>query len=127
VCPPSTEPPGSASAFAKVTRPRSGVNLKGRAVGAKGGLRGVGRESFWHTSARSTLGVVVVVEQPERSSIIQKPQQWELAGGKLRIARPSQTEAVVELCACTGELMERFSFSDQMLLEEQLARPDRQC
>jgi hypothetical protein len=58
------------------------------------------------------------VEQPERSSIIQKPQQWELAGGKLRIARPSQTEAVVELCACTGELMERFSSRDQTVLDD---------
>ncbi len=53
-----------------------------------------------------------------RASIIETLQQWELGGGKFRIARLSQTEAVVELCTCTGEPMEWFSSSDQMVLED---------
>jgi hypothetical protein len=57
-----------------------------------------------------------------RSSISEKLQQWELAGGKVRIARRSQTEAVVELCTCTGELMERFACSDQTMLEHLSSR-----
>jgi hypothetical protein len=50
-------------------------------------------------------------------SIIEKLLQWELAGGTVRIARLSQTEAEFELCSCTGELMERFSSSDPTVLQ----------
>jgi hypothetical protein len=60
----------------------------------------------------------VSVEQPVQPSIIETLRQWELAGGKVRIARLSQTEAVVELCTCTGELMERFSSRDQTVLDD---------
>jgi hypothetical protein len=58
------------------------------------------------------------VDHPERSSMGEKLAQWELAGGKVRITRLSQTEAVVELCTCTGELMERCSSTDQALVDD---------
>jgi hypothetical protein len=64
----------------------------------------------------------VVVEEPVRSSISEKLRQWELAGGNVCIARLSQTEAVVELCTCTGELMERFSSGDQTVLDDLSSR-----
>ena len=59
-----------------------------------------------------------------RSSITERLQLWETAGGTVRIARLSQAEALVELCTCTGELMERFASSDPVLLE-QLSVQDR--
>lgn len=64
----------------------------------------------------------MVVEEPVRSSISEKLRQWELAGGNVCIARLSQTEAVVELCTCTGELMERFSSGDQTVLDDLSSR-----
>jgi hypothetical protein len=51
----------------------------------------------------------VIVEQMAQDSVIERIRQWELAGGKVRIHCVSQTRVVVELCTCTGELMERLS------------------
>ena len=51
------------------------------------------------------------------SSLVEKLLHWEHSGGSVRIVHLSETETVVELCACTGEPMERFSSNDRTLLE----------
>lgn len=51
------------------------------------------------------------------SSLVEKLLHWEHSGGSVRIVHLSEREAVVELRACTGELMERFSSTDRTLLE----------
>jgi hypothetical protein len=43
------------------------------------------------------------------SPVLEKLRRWEDAGGSVRITRRSQHEAVIELRACTGELIEQFS------------------
>jgi hypothetical protein len=51
-------------------------------------------------------------------------RHWELSGGTWRVVRLSATDAVVDLCACTGERMERLSSSDPALLEYLAVRPE---
>jgi hypothetical protein len=55
------------------------------------------------------------------SSLVHKLRQWADSGGSIRVAQLGQAEAVVELCTCTGELMERLSPVAPSVLDE-LAR-----
>jgi hypothetical protein len=64
----------------------------------------------------------VIVEQPPQTSVLERIQQWELAGGKVRMQRASHSRVVVELCTCTGELMERLSSSDPAVLDDLRSR-----
>ena len=47
---------------------------------------------------------------------VEKLRRWELSGASWRVADRSGGRAVVELCACTGELMETLTSSDTALL-----------
>lgn len=51
------------------------------------------------------------------SSIIDQIQNWVLSGGKWRLADVSGERAVVNLCTCTGELMERLETSEPAVIE----------
>jgi hypothetical protein len=44
-------------------------------------------------------------------------ERWEQTGGKLHIVEISAQHAVVDLCACTGETMERWSTRDPAMIE----------
>src|SRR5919199_3866142 len=39
---------------------------------------------------------------------VDKLEQWQQTGGTLRVIELSERHAVVDLCACTGEVMERW-------------------
>jgi hypothetical protein len=54
---------------------------------------------------------------PMAESPVEKLQRWELSGATWRVVRRSAGSAEVELCACTGELMERLTSGDPRLLE----------
>ena len=45
-----------------------------------------------------------------------KLRQWQQTGGMLRVVELSEQQAVVDLCACTGELMERWSTRDPAVI-----------
>jgi hypothetical protein len=47
---------------------------------------------------------------------VQTLQNWERSGGTVRIIGLSDTEAVVDLCACTGERMDSLASSDRELI-----------
>ena len=55
---------------------------------------------------------------------VEKLRRWELSGGTWHVLHRSETHAVVELCACTGEPMERLRSSDHELLDYLAARPE---
>jgi hypothetical protein len=56
-------------------------------------------------------------------SPVEKVRQWERSGAATRIVALSAAHAVVELCACTGETMERLSSDDPELLHMLAGRP----
>jgi hypothetical protein len=43
-------------------------------------------------------------------------RNWERSGGTVRIVRLSDADALVDLCACTGERMDSLISSDRELL-----------
>ena len=47
---------------------------------------------------------------------LDKVQRWEQSGAILRVMSLDRRRAVVELCTCTGERMERLESSDAELL-----------
>jgi hypothetical protein len=44
---------------------------------------------------------------------VDKLGQWQQSGGTVRIVQLTDTSAVVDLCSCTGEPMERWSTVDR--------------
>jgi hypothetical protein len=50
-------------------------------------------------------------------SPVESLRRWELSGGTWHVLQRSDTHVVVELCACTGEPMERLSSSNRELLD----------
>jgi fatty-acyl-CoA synthase len=75
---------------------------------------------FTHEIPRNPAGKVLRAALRERLHARQSPldtlRQWELNGGTWRVVERSGTGAVVDLCTCTGEPMERLSSSDPALL-----------
>jgi hypothetical protein len=55
---------------------------------------------------------------------VERLRRWELSGGTWVVLHRSPTHAVVELCACTGEPMERLTSSDRELLDFLARRPE---
>jgi hypothetical protein len=49
---------------------------------------------------------------------VDKLEQWQQTGGTLRVIELSERHAVVDLCACTGEVMERWSTRDQQTIRQ---------
>jgi hypothetical protein len=47
---------------------------------------------------------------------VEKLRRWELSGATWRVAHRAGGHAVVELCTCTGELMETLASTDPDLL-----------
>lgn len=48
--------------------------------------------------------------------LLENVENWTLSGGTWRIASISKERAVVELCACTGEPMERLESHDPTVI-----------
>jgi hypothetical protein len=48
--------------------------------------------------------------------LLENVEDWTLSGGSWRIASISKERAVVELCACTGEPMERLESDDPTVI-----------
>jgi hypothetical protein len=48
--------------------------------------------------------------------LLENVENWTLSGGSWRIASISKERAVVELCACTGEPMERLESDDPAVI-----------
>lgn len=54
-----------------------------------------------------------------------KLEQWLQTGGTLRLIELDDEHAIVDLCSCTGELMERYSTDDQRELDLLMSRRAR--
>jgi hypothetical protein len=46
----------------------------------------------------------------------EKLENWTLSGGRWRIVSLSDERAVLDLCTCTGEPMERFESDDPAVI-----------
>jgi hypothetical protein len=47
-----------------------------------------------------------------RQHLLENLENWTLSGGSWRLASVSKERAVVDLCTCTGEPMERLESDD---------------
>jgi hypothetical protein len=59
-----------------------------------------------------------------REATIEELEDWERSGGRWRPFEVSSEYAVVDLCTCSGELMERVESSDPELIAFVRARRD---
>jgi hypothetical protein len=59
-----------------------------------------------------------------RRTTIAELEDWERDGAVWRAVELSEGHAVVDLCACTGELMERVESDDPELIEFVRAHSD---
>jgi hypothetical protein len=59
-----------------------------------------------------------------RAATIDELRDWELNGAVWRPAEVSSDRAVVDLCSCTGELMERVESEDPRFIAFVRARRD---
>jgi hypothetical protein len=57
---------------------------------------------------------------------VEKLRRWEESGAVLRVLELSATRAVVDLCACTGEPMERLTSADPQVIDYLTPRADPQ-
>jgi hypothetical protein len=48
---------------------------------------------------------------------VERLRAWEESGATWRVVRVSATDATIDLCACTGEVMERLTSTEPELLE----------
>jgi hypothetical protein len=48
---------------------------------------------------------------------VERLRAWEDSGATWRVVRVSATDATIDLCACTGEVMERLTSTEPELLE----------
>jgi hypothetical protein len=48
--------------------------------------------------------------------LLENVENWRLSGGSWRIVSISNERAVVDLCACTGEPMERLQSDDPTVI-----------
>lgn len=61
-----------------------------------------------------------------RHATIAELEDWELNGAEWRPVEIHHDRAVVDLCSCTGELMERVEGSDARFIEFVRARRDEE-
>jgi hypothetical protein len=52
----------------------------------------------------------------DRQNTLEDLERWTLSGGHWRVVAISNEQAVVDLCACTGEPMERLTSDDPALI-----------
>lgn len=50
------------------------------------------------------------------NNVIDELQRWVDSGGHWRVAEISSEHAVIDLCACTGESMQRVESSDPQVI-----------
>jgi hypothetical protein len=58
-----------------------------------------------------------------RPLTVEELERWASFGASWRVVEISDRRAVVDLCQCTGELVERRGSSDPMVLEYLLSHP----
>ena len=51
-----------------------------------------------------------------RKHLLENLESWTLSGGRWRVVSISDQQAVVDLCACTGEPMERLESDDPTVI-----------
>jgi hypothetical protein len=61
-----------------------------------------------------------------REATIKELEDWELNGAVWRPAEIYNDRAVVDLCSCTGELMDRVESGDPQFIEFVRARRDQE-
>jgi hypothetical protein len=54
---------------------------------------------------------------------VDRLERWALFGAHWRVVEVSPDRAVIDMCACTGELVERLETGDTALIEYLRARP----
>jgi hypothetical protein len=54
---------------------------------------------------------------PHGPDLIETLRRWQESGGALRVVQLSKSHAVVELCTCTGELMESIATGDRAVID----------
>jgi hypothetical protein len=59
-----------------------------------------------------------------RDATIAELEDWELNGAEWRPVKVDRARAVVDLCSCSGELMERVESTDPQFIEFVRARRD---
>lgn len=59
-----------------------------------------------------------------RDATIAELEDWELNGAEWRPVEVDRDRAVVDLCSCSGELMERVEGTDPQFIEFVRARRD---
>lgn len=60
---------------------------------------------------------------------LERLERWALAGGSWRVVEISAERAIVDLCACTGEPMQRLRSDDPVVIAQLRTAPsglDRQ-
>ncbi len=57
---------------------------------------------------------------------IDRLERWALFGAHWRVVELTPGRAVVDMCACTGELVERAESADAVLIEYLRAAPSNQ-
>jgi hypothetical protein len=61
-----------------------------------------------------------------RESTIEELRDWELNGAVWRPVEVDSDRAVVDLCSCTGELMERVESADPQFIAVVTERADQE-
>jgi hypothetical protein len=61
------------------------------------------------------------------SAALARLQDWEDAGAVWRVAELTEDHAIVELCACTGERVDRLESRDPELLAVLRRRPSSEA
>jgi hypothetical protein len=51
-----------------------------------------------------------------RKHLLENLESWTLSGGRWRVVSISDQQAVVDLCTCTGEPMERLESDDPAVI-----------
>jgi hypothetical protein len=51
-----------------------------------------------------------------RKHLLENLESWTLSGGRWRVVSISDQQAVVDLCTCTGEPMERLESDDPTVI-----------
>ena len=60
----------------------------------------------------------------ERPLTVADLERWRLFGAGCRIAERHGDHAVIELCTCTGELVERHESGDRQVIDYVIAAQD---
>lgn len=65
----------------------------------------------------------MIIDVAPEPLTIDRLERWALFGAHWRVIELSPDRAVVDMCACTGELVERAESADAVLIEYLRAAP----